>query len=97
MQIQFILLACLTCLVAPLSAGCGTKPVTDPLAGVGGYRLVYKQMAGKSVATPEIENALRKRINSQDGGEVSVKPLRGVGAKFFCPVPTSKEWRTSRR
>ncbi|MFN0018167.1 MAG: SecDF P1 head subdomain-containing protein [Pirellulaceae bacterium] len=84
MQNQIVLLVSLSCLMAPLSAGCGTKPAADPLAGIGGYRLVYKQKEGRKVDAVQIERVIRERLNAKDG-EVVVQLVRGGGYEILLP------------
>src|SRR6186713_1094162 len=85
MQNQFKLLVSLSCLMASLSAGCGEKPVADPLAEVGGYRLVYKQKEGQTVGTRQVERALRERLNITDAEEVVVQRLDDGGCEILLP------------
>lgn len=72
------------CCLAVSLFGCRAKVAKDPLAGVGGYKLVYKQRNGK-LDTLQIARVLRERINAKDAGDVVVRPLDGGGCEILLP------------
>lgn len=73
-----------TCCVAVSLFGCRAKVAKDPLAGVGGYKLVYKQRNGTLDAV-QIARVLRERINAKDAGDVVVRKLDGGQCEILLP------------
>src|SRR4051794_39768886 len=80
---QSRLLTTICCLILAMAAGCGPKVVKDPLAGVGGYKLVYKQRKG-TLDPVQIARVLRERVDA-NVGDVVVRPLEGGECEILLP------------
>lgn len=65
--------------------GCGTNTPTDPLAGVGGYKLTYPQRENRRVNPTAIAAALRSQLRTQNNGDVVVRELEGGGCEILLP------------
>ena len=79
----------LCCLTLTIPTGCGKPAVKDPLAGVGGYKLVYRQKDQREIDPWGVETALRKSINATWSGEVVVNGLKD-GCEILLPGASEK-------
>lgn len=84
------LLPATCCLLLAIVTGCGPKVVKDPLVGVGGYKLLYKQQEQRRVEPDLIASSLRERINAKNQDEVVVNALDDGGCEILLPRASEK-------
>ncbi len=77
-------------MVLSVFVGCGPTTAKDPLAGVGGYKLVYQAKEKRRIQPVKIATALRDRINARRDGEVVVNVLDDGTCEILLPGASEK-------
>lgn len=81
----------LACLLTSIFAGCREQVPQNPLAGVGGYALVYQQQDQRSIEPGEIAGALRERISAKSSREIVVRALDDGRCEILLPGASEKK------
>jgi len=77
------------CLSVPV-VGCGPRVTKNPLAGVGGYRLVYKQRDHRAVEAERVASALRTLIQADNEDSVVARLQEDGSCEILLPAASEE-------